>query len=475
MRVNLSPTIGTAGTPKPRLSSPRHRAGTMVAVIAALAVLAPWVFGAGIFPGTAGEVLRYHIDFHVYREGAQALLAGDNLYTRSYEVRGITLPFTYPPLAAILFIPLTWLPLMVGAALWTLVTAALLWWCMVIVLRHCTPGRSAADHRTLATWLLPVALLFEPVRETLSFGQINVLLMTVVLVDTLTRRPWLPRGVFIGLAAAVKLTPAVFILYFLVRRDWRGAATAVGSGVAFTLAAAAVNPALSWTYWLDTLSDTGRIGGLAYTANQSIQGLLFRVLPEDVVDPVWLVLVVLALAGIIAAMVRVHRAAATPGGSAVGLVVLNSLVALVCSPVSWSHHWVWLVPLAIVLGAAVWRTRASGDRVARALAGGVLVLTVSCSLLQPHWNLPNTQDRELDWALWMQPWGNTFVIIAVFTVVSVLLMPHILLPGKVVSTPGNGEVSGHVPPQPFLARGWALVQLVVAVVLAVGSVALWFR
>ncbi|AGF72914.1 glycosyltransferase 87 family protein [Corynebacterium halotolerans] len=462
-----SPTPDTAhADAPPRLAGPRHRVGTAVAVVAALAALVPWVFDLpALFSAGNDGILRYHIDFDVYREGGLAFLAGDNLYTRDYQVRGMNLPFTYPPLAAILFTPLAWVPLAAAAALWTVITAVLLWWCLVIVLRRCLPGLAAADHRVLATWVLPVALLFEPVRETLGFGQVNVLLMTLVLVDTLTRRPWLPRGVFIGLAAAIKLTPAVFILYFLVRRDWKGAATTVGSAVAFTLAAFVVSPTNSWTYWLDTLSNTGRIGGLAYTANQSIQGMLFRILPEDAVDPVWFGLVLVALAGIIAAMVRVHRAAPTPVDSAVGLVVLNSLVALVCSPVSWSHHWVWLVPLAAVTGAAAWGATSRGDRLVARLAGGVFALTVAAAWLQPHWNLPNTHDRELDWALWMQPLGNTYLIIAVFAVLSVLLVPRLLVP----TVQGGGTAS-----TARVAHGWAVVQLVLTVLLAAGSLILWF-
>lgn len=417
----------------------------------------PWLLDL-----TTGDgILRYHVDFHVYREGALALLAGDNIYLRDYEVRGVTLPFTYPPLGAFLFTPLTLLPMMVGAALWTLLTVGLLWWCLVIVLRRALPRVAAADHLVLATWALPMALLFEPVRETLGFGQINVLLMLLVLIDTLGRNSRLPRGVLIGLAAAIKLTPAVFILYFLVRRDWRGAATTVASGVFFTLLVFALNPTISWTYWLDTLSNTGRIGGLAYTANQSFQGMLFRVLPENAVSPVWLLLVVLSLVAILAAMLLLHRAAADATDSALGLVLLNSLVALVCSPVSWSHHWVWLVPLALVCAVACWQGRGQ-DPLRQRLGGGMLLLILSGVLFSPHWLLPNTGNQELDWPWWVQPWGNSYLIIAVFLVITVLLVPRVLLP--------------HPAPQAGspLLRGWAMVPLLSALVLSLGSVLLLF-
>lgn len=464
--ISASPVTegDTSATPKARKISPRHRPWTGIALLAALAAVAPWLVDLdSLFAGDSDGLLRYHIDFHVYREGAQALLAGENLYTQDYEVRGAILPFTYPPLAAILFVPLTWLPMMAGAALWTLANVALLWWCLVIVLRRTLTRLADADHRVVATWLLPVALLAEPVRETLSFGQINVLLMTLVLIDTLTRRPWLPRGVCIGLAAAIKLTPAVFLLYFLVRRDWRGAATAVASGVGFTLVAFLLSPGLSLTYWLNTLSDTGRIGGLAYAANQSIQGMLFRLMPDGPVNLVWLFLVVVALAAIVTAMLRVRRAAGSSGEAAAGLVVLNSLVALLCSPVSWSHHWVWLVPLLVVAGTTWWRARSSGDLVLRRMAAGGVLLAAAAVLLAPHWSLPNTQDRELDWSLWLQPWGNMFLVVSVFAVISALLLPRALLA---------------LPPEPTTApapalRAWTSLQFATAGVLTAGAVLLW--
>ncbi|QGU07148.1 Polyprenol-phosphate-mannose-dependent alpha-(1-2)-phosphatidylinositol mannoside mannosyltransferase [Corynebacterium occultum] len=458
-------------SPLPVFQGPRHRIRTLLALLATTVVLLPWVFDipsiwGGILNGTEINVLRYHIDFHVYREGALALLAGDNIYLRDYEVRGIVLPFTYPPLGAILFTPLTLLPMMPGAAVWALITVVLLWWCMVIVLRRALPQLGTVDHRILATWALPVALLFEPVRETLSFGQINVLLMLLVLLDTLGRQSRLPRGILIGLAAAIKLTPAVFILYFLVRRDWKGAATTVASGVFFTLLAFALNPTISWTYWLDTLQNTDRIGGLAYTANQSFQGMLFRVLPESSVGPAWLVLVILGLVGIIAAMLRVQGAASSAETSALGLVMLNSLVALVCSPVSWSHHWVWLVPVALLCAVTLWRSW-DRDPLTRRVAGGMTLLSISCVLLQPHWSLPNTREQELDWSWWVQPWGNSYLIIAIFLVISALLLPRLLPPQEETQT-GAGHIDNP------LARGWSFLLLPVAVVMSIGSVVLIF-
>ncbi|MDO5511200.1 glycosyltransferase 87 family protein [Corynebacterium sp.] len=368
----------------------------VLAVVASVAVVLTLLIDAG-------PTLRYAIDIDVYRAGAQAFLDGDNLYTRDYRVGGTTLPFTYPPLAALLFVPLTWVPYGVALVTWTVASVVLLWWCLVIVVRHAVPG---AHHRVIATWILPLALLSEPVRETLAFGQINIILMALVLVDTLTRRPWLPRGVLIGLAAAIKLTPAVFILVFLVRRQWRDAAVTFAFGVGFTLAAALVSWGNSWTYWLETLTDTGRIGGEAYASNQSIRGVLARLAePGERADSLlWLVLVIGALGLVVAAMWRARTMLAT--------VLLASTVALVCSPVSWSHHWVWLIPLAVTLLLGPGRT-----------LGVVVLLAVATS---PHWLLPNDHGVEHAWPWWAQLVGSSYLLVTLAVVVAATISPRVL-------------------------------------------------
>ena len=376
---------------------PAARTLTVVlAVAASVAALLPWLIDAG-------PALRYAIDIDVYRAGARAFLEGDNIYTRSYEVGGIALPFTYPPLAAILFIPVALVPYPVALVGWTLASAVLLWWCLVIVLRHAVP---AVNHRVIATWILPLALLAEPVRETLGFGQINIILMALVLADTLTRRPWLPRGVLIGLAAAIKLTPAVFILVFLVRRQWRDAAVTFLSGAGFTLAAALVSWRNSWTYWLDTLTDTGRIGGEAYASNQSIRGVLARLAePGEQADRLlWLVLVIGALGLIIVAMLRAQTMLAT--------VLLASTAALLCSPVSWSHHWVWLIPVAVTLLLGPGR-----------VLGAVVLLAVFTS---PHWLLPNNHGAEHAWPWWAQLVGSSYLLVTLAVVVAAIVSPRVL-------------------------------------------------
>ncbi|MFR4190022.1 MAG: glycosyltransferase 87 family protein, partial [Corynebacterium variabile] len=244
----------------------------VLAVASGVHALVTYVVNSGGIP--------YHIDFDVYREGGRAVLDDISLYEGVFSVGTITLPFTYPPLSALAFVPLAVLPLNVGQILFTLVSVATLVLTVVIVLaalaREAGRGLSRGTLWALGTGTALLATWMWPVASTLEFGQINVLLMLLVVADLLLpKTPW-PRGTLIGLAAALKLTPAVFGLYFLLRRQWREAATSLISGIAFSALAWAFLPGDSHRYWTETVSDPTRIGGLMYSANQSWRGMVAR-------------------------------------------------------------------------------------------------------------------------------------------------------------------------------------------------------
>lgn len=324
----------------------------------------------------------------------------------------VTLPFTYPPFAALLFAPLAWLPSAPAAVIFFIINVACLWWVIALTLRRCAPRLAAPAWAACA---LPLALLTEPVRETLFFGQINLILMALVCTDILGRRLPFPRGILVGLAAAIKLTPAVFGLYFLVKRDWRGAAWAVGSALGFTLCAALISPHNSLVYWLHTLSNTGRIGSPFYASNQSLQGFLYRLeVPEDLLSILWLVGSVLFVAAIAWAMHRLLSVGAAPAA-----LILNALIALICSPISWSHHWVWLIPALIVTGTA-----ARGRRAMLALSAAI----AAAILAAPHWLLPTNDGRELGWPLWALPLGNSYLVLALLLLCCAIFSPQSFRP-----------------------------------------------
>lgn len=252
-------------------------------------------------------------------------------------------------------------------------------------------------------WLLPPALFLQPVRSTLGYGQVNVLLMALVALDCLSAGVRWPRGALVGIAAAVKLTPGAFALYFLLRRDYRAAATAAAAFAVSTGAGFLLAPGDSARYWTAVVIQTGRPGSPVYAANQSIQGVLARA----GLDPhtaaggaLWLALSALVLA----LACRGMRRALARSADAWALS-LNAFAALLISPISWSHHWVWgetAVLTLAVLGSG------SGRRAWLAAAGCGLAVFAAA----PQWWFPSGAQRELGWAARQQVLGSSYVIVA---------------------------------------------------------------
>jgi len=351
----------------------------------------------------------YRIDLDVYRIGGRVWLSHGDLYgALPATSSGVRLPFSYPPVAAILLSPLALAPLALDDIVLTLSTIALTALVLRVFLRS-VAGPRAGSWWTLG-WLLPVALFLEPVRSTLGYGQINVALMALVSLDCLLAAPRWPRGALVGLAAAVKLTPAVFVLFFLCRSDWRAAGTAA---VSFA-AASAAGLLLAWhdsvRYWTSVVFQTGRPGSPLYAANQSIQGVLSRAgldprTPAGTAE--WLALSAVVLVLAVAAM---RRAAA--GSQDAWALSLNAFAGLLISPISWSHHWVWAEMGVLVLAITSLRRRDRGGLVAAAI--GVAIFAAA-----PQWWFPHGMNREAHWAAWQQVVGSSYVIYAVV----ILLLP----------------------------------------------------
>ncbi len=341
------------------------------------------------------------IDLDVYRIGARAWLRGASLYGRLPPTpAGPRLPFTYPPIAAVLLAPLALVPATVAGTVLTLVTIALAAAVLRLFLRRLSLNPAAAG------WLLPAALFLEPVRNTLSFGQVNVILMALVAFDSMAVEPPWPRGVLTGLAAAVKLTPALFVLFFLLRRDYRAAAIAALSFAAATGLGFALAGRDSVRYWTSVVFQVGRVGHPDYAANQSLQGVLARAGLSGLAGlAAWLVL---SLAVLVVAGLGMRRALAA--GEPCLALSLNAFAALLVSPISWSHHWVWCVPAILTLASLARRHR---SRLAAAAAAGGLVVFAAA----PQWWFPHGAGRELRWAPWEQAAGSSYVLFAVAVLV----------------------------------------------------------
>ncbi|MGN7250599.1 MULTISPECIES: glycosyltransferase 87 family protein [unclassified Arthrobacter] len=339
------------------------------------------------------------LDFSVYWFGGKILndagLAPSGLYQPTVNwAGGPELPFTYPPFAALLFSLLAKVPQATALLLFNAAGVAVAAWVAALGVRYWNSKPTwrstfasltfrSALNRLAAVVLFLAVLNLGPWRETLAFGQINILLLGLMTADLLARSPrWrhgLPGGGFlVGVAAGIKLTPLVFGLYFLVRKDWRGLLN-MCAGFAFTvLLGWLLRPAESLTFWLEILPDTSRIGGAGYVDNLSIKGALLHFgVPADAVNVPWLVLSLLAV-GLGAALIKV----ASSQGARVVAISATALTMLLISPVSWSHHWVWM---AAVLPAFAWTLRETPQRyrLQRAVMGAVLGMSTVVFLFSP--------------------------------------------------------------------------------------------
>ncbi|HEY5334729.1 MAG TPA: glycosyltransferase 87 family protein, partial [Mycobacteriales bacterium] len=254
------------------------------------------------------------------------------------------LPFTYPPLAAVLAVPLALIPLHADAVLWDLAVYGALFWSARLVLRPVTTRMRAAGNRfeyvlLPAVWVYTAYML--PGIQQIHLGQVGIFLMCLVLFDLMTNRTGRFRGVLVGLASGIKLTPLVFIPAFVVARRWREAAMASASFVVIAGLVWIVAPQSSHQFWTDSIHQSDRLGSNTDPANQSIRGALLRTtLHGQSATAVWILLCAVVLAAGLYATTRAHRE-----GDELQFIVVAGLLSCLLSPVAWIHHYVWVYAL----------------------------------------------------------------------------------------------------------------------------------
>lgn len=329
------------------------------------------------------ESQRGFIDLAVYRFGGRSVLDGIGLYVAGDPTTG--LPFTYPPFAALLMVPIALLPAVVAASAWAVASVLALAGTLTVFLR--SGGSSAGLGRVVA--ITGLALLLEPVWASLSFGQVNLFLMLAVSLDLLRpERRW--AGVLVGVAAGIKLTPLVFVVLLVLV----GRRTAAGRAVVTFAATVAVGfvamPSAAVSYWTDVLWDPSRVGGVEFTSNQSVPGVLTRLLGAEPPTLLWLAIAgPLSLGILLVAAVWWRRGARDLG------LCLGAISMLLASPISWSHHWVWAAPIALVLARIL---------TPLVTAAWLVVFASACIWWPPH-----REGRELGWSLLDQTMGNAYL------------------------------------------------------------------
>jgi alpha-1,2-mannosyltransferase len=283
------------------------------------------------------------IDLQIYRWGGQLVVHSGNLYGSQFE--HTNLYFTYTPMAAAIFAVLSGLG---QSALKLLVTAVsiaaligTLWFAWGKLGYRASAGRLGA-----ALGVAGVALWLEPVQQTLQFGQINLVLMVIIVADLCSADSRWHKGIGVGIAAGIKLTPLIFTPYLLLTRRFRAAAVSVATFVATIVASLVLLPRQSHQFWLDRLFlNSSRVGNLAYVGDQSLNGTLSRLAGSAAAArPYWLVCaLVVGAAGLVLAAWTSRRGHEMPG------ILICALTGLLVSPVSWSHHWVWVAPGLVAL------------------------------------------------------------------------------------------------------------------------------
>jgi alpha-1,2-mannosyltransferase len=311
------------------------------------------------------------LDLHVYRAGIAAWRSGGNPYAGSFTVHH--LHYTYPPFSLVALAPLTWLPFSITQCiLWALSVGALAASVYAVSLVCGRSGGWGLATRSVA-WASLSVLIVEPVRSALDYGQVDTILLGLVVVDLLVV-PRRSRGVLVGLAAAVKLTPLLFLLLPLLERDWRTFSRALAAGLSATGLMWVFWPHVATTYWTKDVFDARRVGNIAYAGNQSLYGDLHRwPFPADGLTSLWIglsaITVVVGLSIAHRCVVERRRVAA---------LLALALVALLISPVSWTHHWVWLalVPPILLL---------DHDQVPSRPVRRMLWLLFAVSVAAPYW------------------------------------------------------------------------------------------
>ncbi|WP_372516627.1 mannosyltransferase [Mycolicibacterium flavescens] len=367
----------------------RLAAAAPIVLVVSIAARLAWTY---LVPNGANFV-----DLHVYVGGAGALDGPGALYDYVYadQTPDFPLPFTYPPFAAVVFYPLHLLPFGLVAFLWQIGIIAALYGVVRLSQRLLGGG----DRGTAMLWTA-VGIWTEPLRSTFDYGQINVLLVLGVLYAVCSTRWWI-SGPLVGLAAGIKLTPAVSGLYFLGARRWR---TVICSAVVF-FATVGISALLvggqTRRYFFELLGDADRVGPIGTSFNQSWRGAVSRILGHDAeYGPA-------VFAGIAVTAVLAVLAWRAIGGAEdrLGALVVVQLFGLLLSPISWTHHWVWLIPLMIWLLHGPLGSRLG----ARVLGWGWLVLT----LVGVPWLLSFAQPSI--WVIsrpWYLAWAGLIYVVA---------------------------------------------------------------
>jgi len=345
-------------------------------------------------------------DLRIYRDSTRYWLDGRSLY--AFERGPFRQGFTYPPFAALLLLPLALMPYPIAVFLSYALGTACLFGVMAAVGGPIFARRGWPLAPAVA-WSAAFALALQPYRDTISFGQVNLALLAIVVADGYAigrGSRW--AGIGIGLATAVKLTPGIFIVLLLLAGRRRPAARALAALAGATLLAAVVAPATSWQFWSRSVFDTSRVGAYDSTLNQSLAGLVARL-----ADPAPLPKAVWVLSSVAVGVFGLWRARRAAGADDLPVALaLAGLTGSIVSPITWVHHLVWVGPAILHLVDAGFRRRQRRWYVTAGAFAALFAAAVPTHLAAPpgrHWS-----------GSWPHQVGESAVLVGIVLLVAVL-------------------------------------------------------
>ncbi|MGO3150983.1 MAG: glycosyltransferase 87 family protein [Glutamicibacter ardleyensis] len=275
-------------------------------------------------------------DLSVYREGALTLLREPEALYGPFvgPVNSPGLPFTYPTFAAILFLPMAFFPYWVSVTL-TMAASIILTFFVAKDLATRVAGKwPALDSVLTPLTLTSLMLMSAPFRDTVWFGQINILILGACYLTFVRYKSLMPFVIAVGICAGIKLTPIAFLILPFAMRKWRAMFVGIATFIGTQLVGLIFQTQNTLDYWLDVVQDPSRVGNVGYIDNVSLQGLLERLNAPSLV---WLILALGVGLSFVALLWKLYG-----HQKPVVLLGIASACPLLVSPVSWSHHWVWL-------------------------------------------------------------------------------------------------------------------------------------
>ncbi|KUG52092.1 hypothetical protein AVL61_06990 [Kocuria rosea subsp. polaris] len=389
-----------------------------------------WLLLVGALVRSVWLTLDGSIDLDVYRLGGMAVVDrhgfADELYGPGLSLHDDGgLPFTYPPFAALLFVPLAYLPEPLTELALGLVTMGIAAGLSAVLLRWAAergrplPLQGLLGPATAVAAGTAVLLWSGPWMRNVGLGQINALLLALVLYDLLRTRDdsllgRIPRGFWVGLAAGVKLTPLAFGLVFLMRGQLRPILTMGLTFAATVLVGFLALPRDAAVFWSEAVVSDERVGDTGYVDNTSLQGVLLHLGVPGEAEPLlrWALILVMVVG--VALLIRVLAAR----DMVLSAVAVNALVMLYMSPVTWSHHHLWWGLVFTALWVEAWPAflRDGPRRLALVLSGVALVGLYVGPIRWDAWLRPPGVPGPVIDAVAALPYLALFLLLALWTV-----------------------------------------------------------